>query len=52
MLLNYDMDEGDYTKIIESIRTVEDMTPYVTGHGIPDVIEGTVSPSTPPEGME
>ena len=52
LLEPHDIGEADYTRIIESIQRVEDMTPYVTGHGIPDVIEGEVPPSTPPEGME
>lgn len=52
LLLDYDVEAADYEKIIESIQPVEDMTPYLTGHGIPDVSEGLVPPSTPPAGME
>ena len=50
--MDYDVEPEVYEQIIESIQPVEDMTPYVTGHGIPDVIEGTVPPSAPPAGME
>lgn len=52
LLVDYDVEAEDYEKMIESIQPVEDMTPYLTGHGIPDVVEGTVSPSTPPQEME
>ena len=52
LLVDYDVEAADYEKIIQSIQPVEDMTPYITGHGEPDVIEGEVPPSAPPEGME
>lgn len=52
LLLDYDVGPEIYEQIIDSIQPVEDMTPYVTGHGIPDVVEGEVPPSTPPAGME
>lgn len=52
LLLDYDVEAADYEKIIESIQPVEDMTPYITGHGVPEVFGTEVPPSTPPEGME
>lgn len=46
LLLDHDVEATVYETIIESIQPVEDMTPYITGHGVPEVFDAPVPETT------